>query len=113
MTNAATQDDRIEQYLSTNYRPDLRIYGPGPVFKRPPFLCIEVLSPDNRMKQISERVDDYLRFGVPSVWVIDPDTRSGYVYRLHGEYGAKREVPDTEPPAIAMPLAEIFAGLGV
>src|SRR5215472_18223250 len=35
-----------------------------PIFRTPPFLCIEVLSRDDRRGPLLERIDDYLRFGV-------------------------------------------------
>ena len=38
----------------------------------PPLLCIEILSSEDRMRRVQERLDDYARMGVPSMWVIDP-----------------------------------------
>src|SRR5215469_8710517 len=49
-----------------------------PILTSPPFICIEILSRDDRMSQIQERVADYLAFGVPHVWVLDPRTRKAY-----------------------------------
>jgi len=40
-----------------------------PVVLAPPLLCIEILSKDDRMIDVQEKIDDYLRFGVPVVWV--------------------------------------------
>src|ERR1700733_11347945 len=51
-----------------------------PIITEPPFLVIEVLSPDDRTDDIQEKIDDYLSFGVPFVWVVNPRTRRGYVY---------------------------------
>ena len=42
------------------------------ILTRPPLLCIEVLSPEDRMERVLERVEDFLAFGVPEVWVISP-----------------------------------------
>src|SRR5262249_17483030 len=44
------------------------------IFRRPPFLCIEILSKDDRMTQVLECIDDYLTLGVPYVWLLDPRT---------------------------------------
>lgn len=46
-----------------------------PILLAPPLLCVEVLSPEDRFQRIHERVDEYLRMGVPHVWIIDPITR--------------------------------------
>ena len=51
---------------------------------RPPILCIEVLSKDDTASGLEERVQDYLRFGVPTVWVIDPRTRLAFIYTTGG-----------------------------
>lgn len=76
----------------------------------PPFLCIEILSPEDRMFRILERIHEYLAFGVPHVWVIDPETRTAYQYT--SEEG--REVRDqltTASPEITVSLADLFAEL--
>ena len=48
------------------------------ILTKPPFLCVEVLSPDDRMIRIETRIDDYLAMGVAYVWVLDPQTRKAY-----------------------------------
>lgn len=48
------------------------------VIREAPLLCIEVLSPEDRFGRVEEKVVDYLRMGVPTVWVIDPVERRGY-----------------------------------
>jgi Uma2 family endonuclease len=37
----------------------------GRIIVQPPFLCVEVLSPPDRMAEMLERIDDYLSFGIP------------------------------------------------
>jgi Uma2 family endonuclease len=42
------------------------------VVTKPPLLCVEVLSPDDRWSRVIASVGDYQTMGVPCVWVIDP-----------------------------------------
>jgi Uma2 family endonuclease len=50
----------------------------------PPFLAVEVLSRDDRMVYIVERLKEYREFGVVNVWVVDPWTRKFYSYGANG-----------------------------
>ena len=79
------------------------------IFRTPPFLCIEVLSPEDTMKRLGVRIQDYLKMGVRYVWVLDPSTKIAYA--ATAETGL-REIKDsalrTENPVLELPLAEIF-----
>src|SRR5579859_5631749 len=84
--------------------------GPKPkgrILTEPPFLVVEVLSPDDRAVDVQEKVDDYLSFGVPYVWVVNPQTKRGYAYTTEGMREAKDGVLRTSDPEIALSLAEI------
>src|SRR5580700_274643 len=50
------------------------------IFTKPPFLCIEIVSPEDRMSRVKARIDDYLTMGVSFVWLLDPASRSAYVF---------------------------------
>lgn len=56
----------------------------GPFGRRivttPPYLCVEILSPEDTTAETLEKVREYLQFGVSWVWVIDPVTRTGQVH---------------------------------
>jgi hypothetical protein len=43
-----------------------------PVSKRPRVGKVEILSPEDTARGLEARIADYLNFGVPAVWVIDP-----------------------------------------
>jgi len=102
------------QVKPTRFRiPDVCIVLGQPdwqIFRRPPFLCIEVLSNDDRMSRVQERIDDYLAMGVRYVWVLDPASRRAYVATAAT---GLREVRDTvlrtENPALDLPLDAVFA----
>jgi Uma2 family endonuclease len=50
------------------------------IVTNPPYLCVEILSPDDTTAETLEKVREYLAFGVQWVWVIDPVTRAGQVH---------------------------------
>lgn len=50
----------------------------------PPDLVAEIVSPTNRAPDIMARIADYLRAGVPLIWVLDPRTRLVIVLRQGG-----------------------------
>ena len=99
------------QVKPTRFRvPDICVVaGPEPdeqIFTTPPLVCIEILSRDDRWSDLQDKVDDYLSFGVPHVWVIDPRTRKAFEYTPAGMH----EIAELKTPAppIAIPLAALF-----
>lgn len=46
-----------------------------------PRVVVEVISPTDRPKRVQRRVSEYLRLGVPLVWLIDPEDRHMTVYQ--------------------------------
>jgi Uma2 family endonuclease len=71
------------QVLPNRFRiPDLCAIPAGDplaeILRTPPILCVEILSREDRMSDIQERVEDYLAMGVQAVWVIDPGRRRAY-----------------------------------
>jgi Uma2 family endonuclease len=102
------------QVSKTRFRvPDLCVLAGGKpseqILTTPPMLCIEILSPEDTMSRMLDRVNDYLTFGVSHVWVLDPRTRRAYDYTATGMREAKDGVLRTDDPQIAVPLAEIFS----
>jgi Uma2 family endonuclease len=80
------------------------------IFRTPPFLCVEILSPEDRMKCVQERIDDYLSMGVSCVWVLDPSgPRVCVATPAAGLHEFKGDVLHTENPPLELPLAEVFA----
>jgi len=46
-----------------------------------PDLAVEVLSPDDRVHDTEEKIDDWLRSGTREVWIVNPRRRTVTVYR--------------------------------
>ena len=93
--------------------PDICVFLSDPreaVPTKPPFLCIEILSPEDRMSRVGVRIKDYLEMGVAYVWVLNPETRQAYVATAaDGLREVKNGVLRTEYPALEVPLSEVFA----
>jgi Uma2 family endonuclease len=79
----------------------------GPIITKPPFLCIEILSPSDRLTEMQERIDDYLSFGVSYVWLINTRTRQTYVYTSDRIREVRDGVLTTDDPAIRVVLDEL------
>ncbi len=95
--------------------PDVTVVPSGLEWERilrtPALLFIEILSPEDTMARIRQRVDDYLRFGTEHVWVIDPELRKAYVCSATGfqePASAVLEIPGTP---IRVILSDLFAEL--
>jgi Uma2 family endonuclease len=78
------------------------------IFTSPPFLCVEILSPEDRMVRVWERIQDYFEMGVPNVWVIDPETRIAHIASAAGDLHRVTDALRTSDPVLEVPLAEIF-----
>jgi Uma2 family endonuclease len=76
------------------------------VIRTAPLLCIEILSRDDRMSAILERVKNYFEMGVPTCWIIDPAARAGWVATPGRLEDAREGV--LRAGAVEMPLCEIF-----
>jgi Uma2 family endonuclease len=49
------------------------------VVGRPPALWVEVLSPEDSWSKMQAKIDDALRFGVPTIWIIDPYAKEAWI----------------------------------
>ncbi len=117
-THSKTQERRVLTALRLRVSanrirvPDLCVYLTDPkqrVPSTPPFLCIEILSPEDRMSRVEVRISDFLAMGVNTVWLIDPETRQAYTANAaEGLREVKTGVLRTESPVIEMPLADVF-----
>ncbi len=75
----------------------------------PPFLCIEILSPEDRMTRLEVRIKDYLEMGVQHIWVLDPELRQAYTATpADGLREVKSGVLATGNPRFEVPLGQVF-----
>ena len=81
----------------------------GRVITEPAPLVIEVLSPEDRASRMEAKIDDYLRFGIGCVWVIDPETGNGHIYTAERRIAVDDGIFRCADPAIEMNFAELFS----
>jgi Uma2 family endonuclease len=77
-----------------------------------PVLAVEVVSPNDRIGKVTRRIADFLKAGIPLVWVIDPDARDVTVYRRGKDPqvfdGTQELTGDDVLPDFHCPVAELF-----
>ena len=66
------------------------------------------MSPDDTVLGMQDRLDDYLQFGVPNLWVVDPYKHRGWSVTAAGWATAADGVMRTADGRIAMPLADVL-----
>jgi len=81
------------------------------VTSTPPLICIEILSPDDRIPRAKLVLADYLAMGIANIWLIDPIRRAAHTFDaagLHETDTTRLTVPNTP---IHLDLTEFFAKL--
>lgn len=74
-------------------------------------LCVEILSPDDRMSEVCAKCEEYLEWGVETTWIVDPDAQRAWEYR-RGQ--RPNEVPASgslTADGISISLADLFSSL--
>ncbi len=88
--------------------------GPSTGFSEvAPDLVVEILSPDDRWAEMRQKIDDYFSIGVATLWVVDPDEETVFVYRSASQRIALQSgdtLAATGPlSGFTLPISEIFA----
>ena len=79
------------------------------IVRTPPLLCVEILSREDRMTEMEDKIEDYLKMGVETIWVINPKARSVVMC----DAGGSRRVSELTVPgtSIRVGASEVFAEL--
>jgi Uma2 family endonuclease len=80
-------------------------------FDGPPDLAVEVVSPSDSARDVQKKVDQYLKAGAHTVWVVYPDTREvlGFTADHVQRYGVEDMLEDRELlPGFSLPVSELF-----
>ena len=77
----------------------------------PPLLCIEILSPEDRLSRAKLVLADYLAMGVEHIWLIDPLRRAAFTFDGSGLREADVTRLSISGSAIYLDLTEAFAAI--
>ncbi len=104
------------QVSPTRYRvPDICLVplsSPDALIVRvPPLLCVEILSREDRIVDLHEKLEDYRRMGVQHTWVIDPWRQEAFVVELSGDWTLVREEMRLPGADVRLPVQEMFRAL--
>ena len=84
----------------------------GPYFEGAPDLAVEVVSPGDTMREVGEKVEDYLASGAQAVWVVDSAGETVTIHRpAHEPRALSRGDTLDGAPALTgfrLPVAWIF-----
>ena len=89
--------------------PDIAVFVTEPeddVPASPPLAIVEIISPDDKLREFLKKCEDYRAWGVPNIWVVEPELKKLHIYR-----GGLLEVDQFELPAhnLTITPADLFA----
>jgi Uma2 family endonuclease len=102
---------RTGKYLVPDLIVQDRSHMQDPYPSEPVHLCVEILSPEDRLSLVIAKCEDYHDWGVETVWIVDPEYPRAWEFRK-GQWLV--EVPLTgslTAPGISISLAELFSVL--
>ena len=90
--------------------PDFAVFHPDEpaddVPAIPPFVVVEMVSPDERHGELMRKLEEYRAWGIPHIWVVDPEARSLAAYEDRGLQ--RRERIETPEFGIEIKPADLF-----
>ena len=94
---------RVVDVCITKGEPDEQI------FTAPPLVSIEILSRKDTLGELQDTVDDYLKIGVPYVWIINPWKRIAYTGSARGFEKVPDRIFRAEDAGLVIPVDDLFA----
>ena len=81
------------------------------VTETPPLVCIEVLSPEDRLARAKLVLADYLSLGVENIWLIDPIRRAVFTYDSAGLHDIGVDALTVAGTSISVDIQQLFRKL--
>ncbi|HZQ54391.1 MAG TPA: Uma2 family endonuclease [Bryobacteraceae bacterium] len=78
---------------------------PGP--DDPVFLCVEIVSPPDRVGRLFSKCEEYHKWGVPYCWILDPERKVAWEY-TPGDVEPRRVADALTAGPIRLTLDEVF-----
>jgi Uma2 family endonuclease len=82
-------------------------------FQGAPDLAVEVTSPSDRRADLAAKVQDWLRGGCATVWIVNPDDRTVTMHRRSGDVAVLTAADVLTGgdvlPEFSMPVSRVFA----
>jgi len=75
------------------------------ILTHPPLIAIEIMSPEDTKRRTAAKAIEYLDFGVPHVWVVDPGKRVAY-------FGTRSGLEAAPAGELAVPGTPILVRVG-
>ena len=72
------------------------------------FLAIEVLSEDDRIGRVIDRLEEFATNGTPHIWVFDPRRKKMFRYRGKALQEVEGDTITTDDPRLELTREEIF-----
>ena len=92
--------------------PDVTVLLHAPVSTKalmePPFIAIEILSPDDTMTRVLEKLQEYAANQTPHIWLFDPRLRQMFTFQANALQEIKADVIATETPRLELTREEVF-----
>ncbi len=88
-----------------------RPYLREPVLTQPPLLVVEILSRDDHTTDTLAKVREYVHFGVPHIWIVDPVQRRVFAAGEAGIREAPNGVLELSEIGLAVDFGSFFSEL--
>jgi Uma2 family endonuclease len=76
---------------------------------KPIFLCIEILSPDDRFSDTVAKCEEYHDWGVAFCWIVDPEDKKCWEYHAGGRPDQRSDDGHLTAQELTLSVTDIFA----
>jgi Uma2 family endonuclease len=81
------------------------------VLRTPPVLCVEILSPEDRLSRAKVVLADYFNMGVRNIWLLDPIRQMAYTFDANDLQVVNNDHLSVPNSPINLDLTEAFAAI--